>query len=93
LFKVRRFLSTGLRLRTACDLQVKGDLTVTRPEGFAVPSEAELLAECTRLIASCKNEGLFADPPVTEVVWVPSEKKAKKKEREAADQGIAEEDE
>jgi CRISPR-associated protein Csb1 len=93
LFKVRRFLSTGLRLRTACDLQVKGDLTVTRPEGFAVPSEAELLAECTRLIAACKDEGLFADPPVTEVVWAPSEKKPKKKGGEEVDESAGEEDE
>jgi CRISPR-associated protein Csb1 len=31
LFKVRRFLSTGLRLRTACDLKPVGDLTVSQP--------------------------------------------------------------
>ena len=93
LFKVRRFLSTGLRLRTACDLQVKGNLTVTRPEGFAVPSEAELLAECTRLIVACKDEGLFANPPVTEVIWAPSEKKAKKKGGEDVDESVGEEGE
>jgi len=93
LFKVRRFLSIGLRLRTACDLQVNGDLTVTRPESFAVPSAADLLAECTRLIAACKTEGLFAEPPVTEVVWTPSERKPKKKAGEEADQSTEEEEE
>jgi CRISPR-associated protein Csb1 len=35
LFKIRRFLEVGLRLRTACDLEPKG-LRVTRPEGFEV---------------------------------------------------------
>ena len=30
LFKIRRFLSTGLRLRTACDLELDGELNVAR---------------------------------------------------------------
>lgn len=67
LFKVRRFLSTGLRLRTACDLEVDGQLTVKRPETFDVPEENELLTECTRLIGECRE--LFASPVITEVVW------------------------
>jgi CRISPR-associated protein Csb1 len=76
LFKVRRFLSIGLRLRSACDLEVVGDLVVERPkEGFTVPDEAVLLAECTRLIATCGEEGLFAKPRVTEVSWQPDKKK------------------
>jgi hypothetical protein len=69
LFKVRRFLSTGLRLRTACDLKAVGDLVVTRPEDFTIPSEKDLLAECVELIGACRAEGLFADPPVTPVTW------------------------
>lgn len=70
LFKIRRFLSTGLRLRTACDLEVIGDLKVTRPQnGFAVPSENDLRAECQRLIEECRKARLFAEPPVTEVRW------------------------
>ena len=67
LFKIRRFLSTGLRLRTACDLEVVGDLVVTRPDGFVVPEERVLLSECTRLISECGP--YFAEPRVTEVVW------------------------
>lgn len=78
LFKVRRFLSAGLRLRTACDLETRGDLVATKPEGFGIPAEKELLAECKTLIAECKT--LFADPPVTEVEWKPSKKKAKSAE-------------
>lgn len=78
LFKVRRFLSTGLRLRTACDLEVIGDVSVTRPNGFTLPDEITLLNECTQLIAACKP--LFADPPITEVEWKPTKKSAQKDE-------------
>jgi len=81
LFKVRRFLSTGLRLRTACDLDCIS-LKVNRPEGFEITSENELLAECTRLITACKSERLFADPAVTIVTWEPSAKKGKAKDND-----------
>ncbi len=68
LFKVRRFLSTGLRLRTACDFEPVGEgLRATRPEGLELPQEGDLLAECSNLIAACKSH--FADPPITEVQW------------------------
>lgn len=81
LFKVQRFLSTGLRLRTACDLAVDGGgLMVTQPEGFTVPAESELLAECQRLIKACKDKELFAG--VTEVKWEAAKKTSKKKEKE-----------
>lgn len=81
LFKIRRFLSTGLRLRTACDLEVDGQLTVTRPiDGFVVPSEDLLLRECTSLIAKCK--AYFADGAITEIQWKPSKKKGKGKNGE-----------
>ena len=70
LWKVRRFLDTGLRLRTACDLDVVGDLEVTRPkDGFTVPSAPELESELPALIAACTAGGLFADPPVTELTF------------------------
>ncbi len=70
LFKVRRFLSTGLRLRTACDLRVKDGLGVTEPSEFSVPSEADLLQECKALIGQCKGKGLFGD--MGPVEWQPS---------------------
>lgn len=70
LFKIRRFLTDGLRLRTACDLDLKGEIAVTRPQGFAIPEEAALLAEIQTLLTACGEiEGLFADPRVTEVTW------------------------
>jgi CRISPR-associated protein Csb1 len=80
LFKIRRFLSAGLRLRTACDLQVVGELTVTRPGGFSVPGESDLLNECTRLIGACKS--MFPADPVTEVKWVEVKKSTSAKEEE-----------
>jgi CRISPR-associated protein Csb1 len=64
LLKVRRFLETGLRLRTACDLDVVGEVRV-RPSGFTLPTTAELLAAMPDYIAACK--GMFADPAITEV--------------------------
>lgn len=69
-FKIRRFLSTGLRLRTACDLECDSELAVTRPkDGFVTPTEDSLLKECKTLIGKCKEAGLFADPAITEVQW------------------------
>lgn len=79
LFKIRRFLSTGLRLRTACDLELDGELTVTRPNGWTLPNEDALLGECKNLIDACaKQDGLFASPPITEVKWEPGKKKGGK---------------
>ncbi len=70
LWKVRRFLAVGLRLRTACDLDVVGDLEVTRPKDtFAIPSETELATDLPALIQACASEGLFANPPVTQMTF------------------------
>ena len=70
LWKVRKFLETGLRLRTACDLDLDGELVITRPtEGFSVPSTVELESELPGLIGACATEGLFADPSVTRITF------------------------
>ena len=70
LWKVRKFLDTGLRLRTACDLDVAGDLEVTRPvNGFIVPPTTELEADLPALIQACAADGLFANPPITELTF------------------------
>ena len=51
LFKIQRFLEVGLRLRTACDLDLDGALSVQRPNtGFTVPSSADLTKELPALI-------------------------------------------
>jgi CRISPR-associated protein Csb1 len=89
LFKIRRFLSAGLRLRTACDLEVIGDLVVTRPEKFSIPDETTLLHECKQLIAECKP--YFADPAITEVEWRPTKKTTKKAEETEEGEGEHEE--
>jgi len=75
LFKIRRFLTTGLRLRTACDLKADGELTSTSPRGFTIPMEDDLLMECKQLTESCRPH--FADPPITEIEWRPGKKKNK----------------
>jgi len=97
LFKVRRFLSTGLRLRTACDLEVDGSLAASRPEGFCIPNESELLSECATLIGACKREQLFADPAITEVEWNPanggSETNKGEAKQEAGEESAPEEQE
>lgn len=66
LFKIRRFLDVGLRLRTACDLDCTAS-RVTRPADFAVPETADLAAALPDLIAATAAEGRFAEPRVTTV--------------------------
>jgi CRISPR-associated protein Csb1 len=75
LFKIRKFLSGGLRLRTACDLDLVA-LKVTRPDGFQLPELADLIENLPNLITTVATKQLFADPPVTTVTWAP--KKGKK---------------
>lgn len=50
LFKIRRFLDTGLRLRTACDLDCTG-IEVQRPAGFELPQLNELSDALPKLIS------------------------------------------
>lgn len=72
LYKVRRFLDGGLRLRTACDLEVIS-VDVTRPEGFPLPTAAALAETLPARIAACRE--LFRDPPVMEVTYQAKKKK------------------
>lgn len=70
-WKIREFLEAGMRLRTACDLELI-ELRVTSPlNGFKLPSLAELEDYLPALISACRKEGLFAEPPVTVVEWRP----------------------
>ena len=80
LYKIRRFLETGLRLRTACDLDA-AEPRVTRPTGFELPVTEDLAAALPGLIAAVAASGGFsADPSdrVTTVKWTGVSKKAKK---------------
>ena len=67
LFKIQRFLRDGLRLRTACDLEVDGSLTVQRPEGFTIPTLADLEKELPALIK--KASPGFAQPTDTSLTF------------------------
>ncbi len=68
LYKIQRFLDIGLRLRTACDLELK-ELKVARPEGFTVPETQALADALPSLIQAVGQQGLFADPPTTTVTY------------------------
>ncbi len=68
LFKIRRLLLEGLRLRTACDLDVTR-ITVTRPEAFDLPSLADLEKELAGLIEAVEAEGLFGERRVLTVKY------------------------
>jgi CRISPR-associated protein Csb1 len=63
LFKILQFLKTGLRLRTACDLESIA-LHATRPENMDLSNQEGLLTELVEqlpaLIASCN----FGEQPL-----------------------------
>jgi len=86
LWKLRKFLDTGLRLRTACDLRCR-ELRATAPEALTIPSTSELEKALPGLVAACRP--LFVDPPVTIVAWSHKAKAASDGEGGAGDQGDA----
>ncbi|MCL6636905.1 MAG: type I-U CRISPR-associated protein Cas7 [Alicyclobacillus sp.] len=61
LFKIQRFLATGLRLRTACDLQCLS-VEVTQPAGWQLPELAELSELLPRWIEQLRAERMLAEP-------------------------------
>jgi CRISPR-associated protein Csb1 len=67
LFKIQKFLRDGLRLRTACDLELSGKLEVQRPSDFAMPSLAELEKELPALIEAASTD--FSNPPSTDLTF------------------------
>lgn len=67
LFKIRRFLNDGLRLRTACDLEVVGDLAAKKPTGYTVPSLGEIEKALPDLIKAVSAQ--FASPAKTSVTF------------------------
>ena len=69
LFKIRQFLNEGLRLRTACDLELVGELIVKRPAGFTVPSLEEIEKALPAFIKKVADAKLFADPVKTPVTF------------------------
>jgi CRISPR-associated protein Csb1 len=69
LFKIRKFLDEGLRLRTACDLELVEEPVVTRPDNSKLPSTDKLTNALPELINEVAKEGGFAKPPITEVTF------------------------
>lgn len=67
LFKIRKFLEEGLRLRTACDLDFVS--MSAKPAGFAVPELSVIEQSLPVLIEQVAAKGLFANPAVTTVNW------------------------
>jgi CRISPR-associated protein Csb1 len=70
LWKVRKFLDSNMRLRTACELElVDGEksVQVKRPDGFSLPLANALAKMLGDLIHKCKPQ--FATATVTELTW------------------------
>ena len=84
MLKIVRFLGGGLRLRTACDLMLVGDVRVVEPKGFPMPAADALLELVRGRIRAAK--AMFADPPVTEISC---EVKMSGQEGDASDEGEA----
>ena len=68
LFKIQKLLAAGLRLRTACDLDVSG-VQVTRPAGFDLPELDDLEREIPQIIAAVGAEGGFGESRVMTVTY------------------------
>jgi CRISPR-associated protein Csb1 len=64
LYKIRAFLETGLRLRTACDLECE-TLDVQRPNGYLVPTLDALTQALPGLIKAAAAEANFQSTTVT----------------------------
>jgi CRISPR-associated protein Csb1 len=70
LWKVRAFLDSTMRLRSACELELaegNGKLSARRPDAFELPSLEELSGEVRSAIAACQSA--FANPPITVLTW------------------------
>lgn len=64
LYKIRAFLETGLRLRTACDLEYTS-IIGTRPQGFELPSMDSLEAVLPELVSKAAADKAFEQTTVT----------------------------
>ncbi len=80
LFKVQALLNGGLRLRTACDLELKeSGFVIRRPQGFVMPTLAELEATLPSLIEAVAMEQSWTADRVTIVKWEATAKAKKDK--------------
>ena len=65
IYKIRKFLNSSLRLRTACDFKVVGEVSCLNADGtsFDLPDEQSILKSLKNSIMRCK--GSFNPDPVT----------------------------
>lgn len=57
LFKIRTFLDSDLRLRTACDFTLKDKkVTASKPQSCELPSRSDLVAKLELAIGACKKQ-------------------------------------
>lgn len=73
LYKIQALFASGLRLRTACDLEVKeGGVVVKRPTGFVLPALTDIDNALPELIAAVTREQKWpekSEDRVTKVIW------------------------
>ena len=73
LYKLRAFTGEGLRLRTACDLQVMhGEVKATMPPGWLLPRLDDLKRDLKNAISECRDKMI-----VTETTFEGKHKKGK----------------
>lgn len=71
LYKIQSLLASGLRLRTACDLEVKKDgILIKRPTGFTIPGLPDLEKSLPNLIATVAAGMKWAENPEDRIIRV-----------------------
>ncbi|MGC2238222.1 MAG: type I-U CRISPR-associated RAMP protein Csb1/Cas7u [Pyrinomonadaceae bacterium] len=76
LFKILRFLNTGLRLRTACDFELE-NLKVTRPKTLSIEDTDALLSEIETQLPGLIQACDFGEQPLQLQGKMPAKKKDK----------------
>lgn len=96
LYKIQKFLTEGLKLRTACDFKLKGRIE-SNVDDFTIPSLEELEVSIKELIEKCNKKDLFAKPPITDLIYVKGsqkpDEKSKGEDKVEEDQDAEEENE
>lgn len=80
LFKILKFMQVGLRLRTACDLELDGQIQVKRPSNILLPALDEIENELPELIKQAYGD----DKTDRRITLKADLKKIKKSSKETA---------
>ncbi|MEK6284548.1 MAG: type I-U CRISPR-associated RAMP protein Csb1/Cas7u [Acidobacteriota bacterium] len=91
IYKIVKFLEGGMRLRTACDFELKC-LAVKRPEGLSFAPSVELLQELQSSLPNLIKDCDFGESPKTLITAPTLTEKALKKAREALKKAEKEKD-